>query len=161
MLSKNIAERLNAQLNLEISSAYKYMAMSAYCSSISMAGAAHWLKLQVKEELEHAEKVYRYILDQGMVGQFEAVDKPTASFASLQQVFEGALKNELDLQVVLNNLATSALSENDNTTYTFIQWFLTEQVEEVSTVQGILDQIKIIGNDRQGLYLVDRQLAGR
>ncbi len=161
MLSVKMEEKLNNQMNAELQSAYSYFAMAAYCRAQSLDGCGHWLELQAKEEMQHALKIYRYVVDQGATVKLLAVSSPKQNFGSLIEVFEEGLSHEKKIWELLNQIATAALEERDNTTHTFLQWFLTEQVEEVSTAQRVIEQLKLIGGNGQGLFLLDRELGGR
>lgn len=161
MLSDKLTKELNIQIGRELESAYLYFAMAGYCKSISMDGFEHWMLLQAQEEMAHAMKIYRFINDRGGRVLPPALPQPRSNFNSLQEMFETALINEQDLDQKLNLLASSALAEKDNTTYTFLEWFLTEQVEEVSSCTTILDKIKLIGNAGYGLLMLNDELAKR
>lgn len=161
MISDKMQERLNKQLNVELQSAYQYVAMSAYCQSISMVGAAHWFSLQVREELAHATKFFNYITNQEGRVQLLPLAKPEENFASLHDVFEKTLAHEKFVTAELNDLIGFAMQHKDHATYVFLQWFLTEQVEEEATVATILASLKLAGNNGQGLLLIDRELGGR
>lgn len=161
MLTNDMEERLNRQINAEIQSAYKYLAMSAYCKCRSLNGCANWLYIQAQEELIHGMKIYDYIVQQGGTIHLLPVKAAKADFSSLMNVFEAALESEKEISALLDDLANFASSIKDNTTYTFLQWFLTEQVEEVSVATEMLDKLKLVSESGEGLYLLDREMAMR
>lgn len=161
MLKPEMEDKLNAQVNAEMQSAYKYLAMSAYCKCKSLNGFAHWLYMQAQEELMHGMKIYDYIVDQGATVHLLPIAASKADYSSLKEVFESVLKSELDISAKLDELAGYAFETRDNTTYTFLQWFLTEQVEEVSLANEILDKINLVGESGEGLYMLDRELGQR
>ncbi|MDZ4786924.1 MAG: ferritin, partial [bacterium] len=152
MLTPQMEERLNKQINAEIQSAYKYLAMSAYCKCKSLNGFGHWLFVQAQEELLHGMKIYDYIVQQGGTIHLLPVKAAKADYASLGEVFKTALEAELEIGSLLDDLANFASSIKDNTTFTFLQWFLTEQVEEISVATEVLDKIKLVSESGEGKY---------
>jgi ferritin len=154
-------KELNKQIAVELSAAYLYFSMAAYADSKSLNGIKSWLMHQAQEEMEHGMKIYRYLADLGLEYRPEALPQPESNFKSMEQVFERALKNEKDLGLKFNNLSEIAKSDNDNTTFFFLEWFLTEQVEEVATVSAVLDQIKMVKGDGTGMLLIDAELGKR
>ncbi|MCB0309619.1 MAG: ferritin [Bdellovibrionales bacterium] len=161
MISDKLATALNQQINSELQAAYLYLAMSAYFNSRSLNGMAHWMLMQSQEELQHAMRIYKYLSDQGVKTELLELAKPTNTFSGVQDVFEHALANEKLLAEKLNSLAGMALNEKDNTTYSFLEWFLTEQVEEIATCNTILDKLKLIGESGHGLLLINNELGER
>ncbi len=161
MLTKEMEDRLNQQINAELQSAYKYLAMSAYCKCRSLNGFGHWLNIQAQEELLHGMKIYDYIVQQGGTIHLLPIGATKATFENLTDVFENALQAEKDIWKKLDDLANFAASIKDNTTYAFLQWFLTEQVEEVDSANEALDKIKLVAESGEGLYLLDREMMLR
>lgn len=161
MLSEKMLERLNEHLNVELHAGYKYLSMAAYCHSINMNGAARWLRMQGTEELQHAMKFYDYINDKGGKVSLLQIDEPKQDFESLVSVFELSLKSEQDVTAAINALVELSFEERDFATQSFLQWFVTEQIEEEATVSEILESIKMIGDDGPGLFLIDRELGTR
>jgi len=161
MISKKIQGTLNEQLNLELYSAYSYLAISAYCSSIAMNGAAKWFFLQAQEELIHGEKVFRYLNDQEAEVVLTEIARPEEKYDSLLSAFKAALGHERSVTNSLNNLAGLCLEEKDHATHIFLQWFITEQIEEEATVSEIIDSLKLAGNSGEGMLLIDRELGAR
>lgn len=161
MLKPKIQTELNAQLNREFDAAYQYFGMSAYCESKNLDGFAHWLKVQAQEELEHAMKIYKYMLDRDAQIQLASVPEAPATFGSIQEVFEKALQNEQKYGEIFEELSRLATEEHDNTTVHFLNWFLEEQVEEVAICSNILEKVKMIGSDGNGLLLLNEDLKRR
>ncbi len=161
MVSKKMQKVLNEQLNREYFSAYLYLSMSSYCSDIGLNGSAHWFFEQYKEEVEHGMKIYEYMLQRGVKIEFEQIDKPEGEFESILDVFEKSLAHEQFMTNNLNELSDLAMKDKDHATYNFLQWFVTEQVEEEATVSDIIAKIKLIGKDGNGLYMIDAELASR
>ncbi|MCB0352610.1 MAG: ferritin [Bdellovibrionales bacterium] len=161
MLSPALVERLNDQLNFELESAYVYFSMAAYMEGQSLDGFAHWMKLQAEEEIGHAMRIYKYLTDLGANVTLEAIKKPPCDFSSVLNAFETALKHEENLARRLNEIAGVALSEKDNTTYQFLDWFLTEQVEEISSVGTVCDKLRLIGDNGYGILMLNTELGAR
>ncbi|MCB0331171.1 MAG: ferritin [Bdellovibrionales bacterium] len=161
MLSKKLQKLLNGQLNLELFSAYTYYAMSAYMDERSLDGFSHWMKLQAEEELMHAQKIYSYLSDLGAKIEFLALEKPKQDFESVLDAFETALAHEKKLATELNEISISAFEERDNTTVSFLDWFLSEQVEEVAQTTTICDKLSLVGEDGHGILLLNNELRDR
>lgn len=156
MLSKTMQNELNEQINAEFQSAYAYAGLSAYCHGRSLSGFGHWFQLQAQEELHHAQKICRYVLDRGAELQLLPLKPAKTSFSSMEEVCRAALDSEVAIHERLDSLAKAAFEEGDSTTYSFLQWFLGEQVEEISTAQEMLDKARLVGQG-EGLYLLDRE----
>jgi ferritin len=161
MLNATIEKALNGQLNWELYSAYIYYSMSAYCQSVDLSGMANWFKAQTQEEMFHASKFFDYINDRGGRVTLAAIEAPQAEWASPLAAFENALEHEQGVTERINNLVELAVKEKDRTTESFLQWFVTEQIEEEATVSEIIGQLRIIGSSGSGLYMVDRELSTR
>lgn len=161
MVSKKMQKALNEQLNREYFSAYLYLSMSAYCSDIGLNGSANWFYQQYQEEIMHGMKIYDYMIQRGIKIILEQIEKPDSEFESILDVFEKSLEHEEFMTGNLNELSDMAMKDKDHATYNFLQWFVTEQVEEEATVGDIIAKIKLIGRDGQGLYIIDSELAKR
>ena len=161
MISKKMTESLNQQVNGEIYSAYLYLSMAAYAANIGLNGFAHWFNVQVKEELIHAEKFYNYIIQQGGRARLLSVAEPPHDFSSAADLFQQTLKHEKGVTKNINALTSQANKENDHATATFLQLFVTEQVEEEANAAEILQKLNLVGKDGNGLLLIDSQLATR
>jgi ferritin len=161
MISKNMTENLNHQINRELYSSYLYLSMAAYATSIGLRGFANWFNVQVKEELTHAEKIYNYVNQQGGRVLLEAIEQPTQDFSSAVDLFKQTLNHENKVTKMINSLVNLANKENDHATEAFLQWFVTEQVEEEANAVEILQKLELVGKDGEGLLMIDRQLAAR
>jgi len=161
MLSEKMEKALNEQVNWEMYSSYFYLSMSSYFESISLAGCAQWMRAQAQEELYHAIKIYDYINERGGRGIMEAIAKPPSDWDSSLAVFEEVLSHEQKVTGLINSLVDLALDERDHATNIFLQWFVSEQVEEEDTVGTVLDKFKLIGGDTSGLFVLDQELASR
>ena len=161
MLSKAIQEAMNEQIKNELYSAHQYLSMSAYCESATLPGFAHWMLTQAQEEREHAMKFYNFILDRDGRVVLRAIDQPIVEFGSPLEVFEQALEQEQKVTSQINELYGLAASENDYASQAFLQWFVTEQVEEEKNVRDVLETLNMVGDESEALFLLDRELGGR
>lgn len=161
MISKKLAKAINEQINKEIYSAYLYYAMSAQAETQGYKGCANWFHVQVLEEMTHADKFFKYLCSQGALPVMEAVDKPELKGTSIKELFELTLEHERYVTSRINNLMKLAREDGDYASEIFVQWFVTEQIEEEENATGILDQIRISGDSKQGLFMLDRELAAR
>jgi ferritin len=159
--SERTAAAMNDQLMNEISASYTYLSMAEYCESLGLDGFGSWLSTQSGEEWAHAMKFKTYIQNRGERVKFGAVREPPADFSSVLDVFERALQYERSVSQAIADLYVLTEQEKDFASRSFLQWFLTEQVEEEKTVSDVIDWLKRIGDSQQGLYLLDQQLAGR
>jgi ferritin len=161
MLSEAMNKALNDQINAELYSAYLYMSMNAYFKSINLDGFAAWMQAQTVEETEHAQKLYEYVNQRGGRVVLAAIQAPPKDWVSPLAVFEDTLDHEQKVTQSINNLMEVALAEKDHATQIFLQWFVTEQVEEEESVGGVLEQLKLMGEAQGGLFMLDRELGKR
>ena len=161
MLSKRVEEAMNDQLQKELQSAYVYLAMSGYTESLSLPGISQWLRAQWEEELAHAMKFYNFIIDRGSRVQFKQLDAPPVDYKSPLNVFETALEHERSVTRSINDLYALVADEKDFASQAWLDWFATEQVEEEKSVGQIVEDMKRVGDKGDGLYLIDKALAGR
>lgn len=161
MLSKNLAKSLNQQINREFYSSYLYLSMAAYAESIGLKGFANWFNLQAKEEATHAEKIYNYVIQHGNRVLLAAIEQPPRDFTSAIDLFKKTLEHEKKVTKMIDGLVDSAGKERDHATEVFLQWFVSEQVEEEANVVEILQKLDLAGKDGKGLLIMDSQLAAR
>ncbi len=161
MLKDNILEAINRQINREFYSAYLYLAMSAASEERGLRGIAKWFRVQHEEELTHAYKLIDYVHERGGVLSFGAIEQPQMHFDTPLEMFESAYEHECFISQSIFKLADLALEEKDHPTTVFLQWFITEQVEEEASIKEIIDQLRLIEGDKNGLLLIDRELNGR
>jgi ferritin len=161
MLNEKMTDALNNQLNKEIYSAYLYMSMSAYSSYSGLKGFANWFMVQYQEEMVHAMKIYDYINNQGQQVKLMAISQPPTEFESPLDMFEKTLKHEQFVTKSINDLVDLAILEKDYATNIFLQWFVTEQIEEESNDNEIISRLRIVGEDGNGLLILDKELSAR
>ncbi len=160
-MDNELAEAFNEQIKNEFASSYLYLSMAAYCESVNLSGFGHWMKLQAKEELTHAMKLYEFLNDVGEKVVLEAIPKPPVSFASALDVFEKTLAHEKKVTGMINKLYALAQKTGDNAAAIYLQWFITEQVEEEKSATEIVEMLKMIKADSGQIIMVDRALAKR
>ncbi len=161
MLSKKMEKALNAQINKEMYSAYLYLAMSADVLSKGLKGFSNWFMVQYHEEMEHAMKFYHYMQEQGAQVALDAIEKPPVEFGTPLEMFQKTLAHEQFITKSIHDLADLAINEKDHATSIFLQWFITEQIEEEGNDQEIIGHLKMIGNAGNALYMIDRDLGKR
>ena len=161
MISQKMQEALNGQVAAEFYSAYLYLSMSAYLESIDLQGFAGWMRVQYQEEVSHAEKIFDHVIERDGRAVIKAWEAPPAEWKSALDVFETAYKHEQKVTGLINGLVDQALAEKDHATYNFLQWFVNEQVEEEASVKTIVQQLKLLGDSRAGLFQIDRELGQR
>jgi ferritin len=161
MLTEKMQKALNGQLNAELYSSYMYLSMNAYFKSVNLDGFANWMYYQAQEELEHSMKFYDVIIQRGGKVQLMPVEAPPTEWDSPMAVFEATLAHEQKVTGLINDLVEIANEERDHATHIFLQWFVSEQVEEEDNVGGVLEQLKLMGEARGGLFMIDRELAKR
>jgi ferritin len=152
---------LNEQIKEELSSAYTYLGMAAYCESINFGGMAHWLELQAKEELEHAMKIYGHVNDRGGKVALKAIPEPKPEYASPLAVFEEVLAHEKRITASIHKLYALAVEEKDYAVIPMLQWFIEEQVEEEKNADAVLRRLQMAGDKASALLFVDHELGHR
>jgi ferritin len=161
LLGTAIEEAMNEQIKNELFSAYQYLSMAAYCESENLPGFAQWMRAQSREEMEHAMKFYDFILERNGRVALRALDGPLVEFGSPLEVFEQALEHERRVTAMIDDLYALAVSENDYASQTFLQWFVTEQVEEEKNAGDVVETLKMVGDKSEALFLLDRELGQR
>ncbi|KXS44984.1 MAG: ferritin [Methanolobus sp. T82-4] len=161
MISEKMTSALNEQINKEMYSAYLYMSMSAHCSNVGLDGFANWFMVQYQEEMTHAMKIYDYLNEQGEKVILEAIEKPPSEFGTVLEMFEATLEHEQFITRSIHELVDLANEEKDYATQIFLQWFVTEQIEEEGNDNEIIAKLKLVGNEGNGLFMLDREMAAR
>jgi ferritin len=161
MISKKMETALNAQINAELYSAYLYLSMNSYFQSVNLQGFANWMRVQALEEMTHADKFYKFVIDRGGRVILDTIDKPPAKWDSPIAVFGDIYKHEQKVTGLIYSLVDLAIKEKDHATNAMLQWFVNEQVEEETNADAIIQQLKLIGDNGQGILMLDRELAQR
>ncbi|HWR41804.1 ferritin [Sporomusa sp.] len=161
MITAKLQKAINHQIQAEMYSANLYLAMSGYCMSKNLKGFANWLRVQYQEETMHALKFVDYILERGGELDLKVIDAPPAEFGKPVEVFEQILAHEEHVTSLINKLYEVAVEEKDVAAQIFLQWFVTEQVEEEASASEVLEQLRMIGDKNSGLFYLDKELATR
>ena len=157
MLTKKVEDILNAQVDKEGYSSHLYLSMATWAETQGLGGIADWLYEQADEERMHMLKLVRYINERDGQARIIAVQEPPAEFGSVREMFEKVLEHERYVTASINEIVQVCIDENDHTTHNWIQWFVTEQIEEEASVKFILDRLKLAGDH---LYMFDRDIMG-
>ncbi len=161
MISEKLEQALNKHMSEELFSAYLYFAMSAYFQTVSLDGFGNWMRCQALEELSHTSKFYGFIIERGGKPELMKIEAPKNSWESPLNVFEEALAHEEKITSLINGLVDIAAEEKDHATGIFLQWFVTEQVEEEATAGKIVGQLKLLESHPGGVYMLDKELDAR
>lgn len=161
MLKEVMEKALNKHLNVELFSWYLYLSMAGYYEKRNFVGFAKWLKVQAGEEMGHAMKFFEYIHQAGGQVELLPIEGPQTNWETHRELFNQILEHEIKVSDSIDELIEMSKNEKDNATFIFLQWFVTEQVEEVSTATLILEKLKLVGDNPNGLFLLDRELGMR
>ncbi len=158
MLSKSIEDALNAQIRIEAESSQVYLAMAVWAEVKGLEGIANFMYDQSDEEREHMLKLVKFVNERGGHARISELSAPNVAFDSFQKMFEKLLEHEIFVSQSINELVHISLQEKDYATHNFLQWYVAEQIEEEAMARTILDKINMIGDDKGGLYLFDRDI---
>jgi ferritin len=161
MISNKMVDAVNGQINKEMYSAYLYMSMSAYADGEGLKGFATYFMVQYHEEMVHAMKFFEYLARQGNKITLGALDKPPVEFGTMLQMFQQTLEHERFITRSINELIDLAMSEKDYASKAFLDWYVTEQVEEEKNAVENIQKLKMIGDNSSALYLLDKELGAR
>ncbi len=160
-MTERMEDALNKQLNAELYSAYLYLSMTAWFEAKNLSGFANWMKAQSLEEIGHAMKFYRFINERGGRVKLMPIQGPPTDWKSPVEVFEEGYRHEQHVTQLINELMELAVQEKDHATQIFLQWFVTEQVEEEASFSSILERLKMVGDSPGPLFMMDRELGQR
>lgn len=161
MINEKIEKAINKQINAELWSAYLYLSMSSYFESISLKGFANWMWVQAREEVTHAMRFYKYVVERGGRVSLMEINKVPITWKSPLHAFEETYTHEQKVTSLINDLVKIAEKENDFATINMLQWFINEQVEEESSADEIIQKLKLIGKDTSGLFMLNQELGTR
>ena len=161
MLHEKMLVAINDQINKELYSAYLYQSMMAHFDALGLSGFANWMRVQSMEETLHAYKFYDYVIERGGKVTLQAIDGPETEWPSPLAAFEQVLTHEQFVTSRINNLMDIALETRDHASASFLQWFIDEQVEEEGTAEQICQKLRLIGDNPNGLFMVDKELGAR
>lgn len=158
MINKEIETVLNEQISAEASSSHLYLAMASWAETKGYEGVSNFFYKQSDEERQHMLKLVKYVNERGGHAHIPAIKEPSKMFDCLTHVFQDFLNHEVGVTAMINNLVHICLENKDYTTQNFLQWYVAEQIEEEALARTILDKLKLIGDDKGGLYLFDRDI---
>ncbi len=161
MMTEKIKEALNNQMIAEMYSSYLYLSMASYFEAKGLEGCSHWMKAQAQEEMVHAMKFYHFIHERGGRAIMKTIDAPPSEWDSPLKAFEHALEHEKYVTSLINNLMELAIEEKDHATQIFLQWFISEQVEEEASASQVAEKMRLAEETHGGLFMLDRELSQR
>lgn len=161
MLSEKLEKSLNDQITFEFYSSYTYLAMSAFCESSDLSGFANFFRVQAKEELDHAMKLYDYVFQKGGKVVLGEIEQPKKEYDSMVDLFETGLSHERIVTNRIYDITDIATEEREHATISFLKWFIDEQVEEENNFSSLLKKVKRCENNSAALYMLDDELANR
>ena len=161
MIGERLNQAMNDQIKNELESYYIYLSMAAYFHTMSLDGMGHWMRCQAHEEMVHAMKFYDHLIERGGKVTLSSIEGPSTEWASPLAIFEQAYQHEQKVTSLINDLVDLAIAEKDHATNNFLQWFVSEQVEEEASADEVVKKIKLMGEARGGIFMLDRELAQR
>jgi len=161
MLDEKIERGINDQINAELYSAYLYYSMAAYFEGLSLKGFSHWLRVQALEEMTHVQKFFEYLNDRGGRVVLMPIGAPPSEWGSPLEVFEQVYAHEAEVTGLINKLMDLVLAASDHASSSFLQWFVSEQVEEEASADEVLQKLKLVDKTEGGLFLLDQEMDKR
>lgn len=158
MINKKVEKALNAQVEIELNSSQFYLAMASWAETEGLNGTSKFLYQHSDEERFHMLKLVRFINERGGKAIVPAIEQPPKSWKSVKDIFQDLLNHEIGVTENINKVVDICLKEKDYTTHNFMQWYVSEQIEEEALARTIMDKLHLIGNDNGGLYMFDRDL---
>jgi ferritin len=160
-INKNIQDAINDQINAEMFSAYLYLSMAAWFEFHNLPGFGNWMTVQAQEEMAHAKIFYNYVIERGGQVILKAIDAPSTDWSGPEAIFAEAYAHEQKVTARINALMDLARKENDHASVIRFEWFVTEQVEEEASVDKVIQKLKMVGDNSQGLFMIDNELGTR
>ncbi len=161
MLSEKLEKMLNDQVGKEFYSAYLYLSIEAYFTSMNLNGFAHWFHVQTQEERDHAMLIFNYLNKVGGKVSLRAIEAPKVDFGSIEEALKLTYEHEQYVTKSIYDIVDAALEERDHKTNSFLQWFVNEQTEEEANADNNLRKFKLVGNDGKGILMLDTEMAAR
>ena len=160
-MNEKLQQAFNDQINKELYSEYLYMSMFAYFDRMNLQGFKNWMNVQMQEEHAHAMGMFNYVHERGGKVVLQAIEQPQTDWESPVALFEHVLEHEKFVTSRINALMDVAEEVKDRAAVSFLDWYLKEQVEEEANVGNVLKTLKMICNDQNCLYMLDKELATR
>jgi ferritin len=161
MIDQKLQDAINEQIKWELYSSYLYMSMASYFDSMNLTGFSKWMKVQAQEELTHALRFYSYVIERGGRVFVQPIDGPETAWDSPLAAMEYGYNHETEVTAKINKLVDMSMKASDHATTNFLQWFVAEQVEEESSFDAVVQQLKLVGKEGNGLFMIDRELGAR
>lgn len=161
MMKAKMNEAINKQINEEAFSSYLYLSMSAWFERQNLKGFANWMKVQAQEEAVHAKIFFNHIVERGGEVKLMAIAAPKTEWASPLEAFKDTLEHEKHITSCIHGLMDLALEEKDHAAAIQLQWFVTEQVEEEANAEELLAKVEMVGESKNGIFMMDRELQAR
>jgi ferritin len=159
MIKQIILDAMNNQVEMEAAASQLYLAMASWADARGLEGVSEFLFAHSDEERMHMLKLIRFINERGGMAIIPSLHMPKQDFTNLHEVFQLLLEHEIKVSEHINEIVDLTLSEKDYTTHNFLQWYVSEQIEEERLARIILDKLKLIGDDKGGMYLFDRDIS--
>jgi ferritin len=160
-MNKKVYKVFNEQVQAELYSAYMYLAMSVHLEDENFKGMAHWMRLQYEEEREHAFRLMKFMQERGVKPELLQIDMPPAEYGTPLEVFSKALEHEKYVTSRIHEMYEVAMKEKDYASMSHLLWFIDEQVEEEDQTREIVDKLMMVGDNMNGLFVIDSQLGSR
>ena len=161
MIKKKMEQALNDHLNAELYSSYLYLSMAGVLENMGLPGFANWMRVQTQEENFHAMKFYDHILERGGTVKLATIEAPPRDWSTVMEICEVTMEHEQKVTALINDLVDLALKEKDHASHMFLQWFVTEQVEEEANVDEIIQKLKLTEGDKGALFMMDKDMGAR
>jgi ferritin len=161
MIGKKLNDAMNEQIKNELESYYIYLSMAAWLHSKALDGMGHWMRVQAHEEMLHAMKFFNHLIDRGGKVALKDLKQLKVQWKSPLEVFQDALEHEKFISKKINDLMSIARQEKEYASEPLLAWFTNEQIEEESNASKITEQLEMVGADKSGLLMLDRELAAR
>jgi len=161
MIKQSVRDAINQQITKEMYSSNLYLAMASYFHTVNLNGFANWMRIQAQEEMMHAIKFFDYLINRGGEVKLGQIAAPPQQWDSPLSAFEAAYEHEQLVTASINEMAGLSLQESDHATNVFLHWFITEQVEEEATVSEIVDRLRLAGDSKSSLFILDNELKQR
>lgn len=161
MISKKMSDALNKHMNFELYSAHLYLSMASCANELGLKGAANWFMVQYREEMVHFMKFYTYLVDQGINVALLASKAVPNAYSSLLEMMQKTLAHEQLITSRINDLSEQAVQEKDHATQIFLQWFVTEQIEEENNDRDLIAKLKLVGDNGHGILMIDAEMGQR
>ena len=161
MIPKKMEEAFSEQVKFELESAYIYLSMAAYFDAEGFAGMGTWMRAQVQEEVTHAMRFYKHIVERGGQVKMHPLAAPSQDWKSPLAAFEAAYEHERFITGKIDGLVRLAQAEGDHASRTLLQWFVDEQIEEEASTSKVAQDLKLVGSDGRGILMLDRELGTR